>query len=183
MTDALQKVHRPIGFFGLLFISTGSILASADVCRFNLQSLHRDDDTISATGTLCVMTSRDSRSPKQHRDTSDRPTHERRRPFQDWRRWLSTEKFQQFEKKNQLRGGSLGEFLALAAPSDDTKIASAFKPDAIEDQSRLILEKLHTTHRVFRSKSAGPTPRLQPSRRPTLASTAMRQKPDSQRAA
>ncbi len=38
MTDALQKVHRPIGFFGLLFISTDSILASADVCRFNLQT-------------------------------------------------------------------------------------------------------------------------------------------------
>ena len=60
MTEEPQKVHRPIGFFGLLFISTGSILASADVCRFNLQSLHRDDDTISATGTSGVMTSRTS---------------------------------------------------------------------------------------------------------------------------
>ena len=38
MIDELQNVHRPIGFFGLLFISTGSILASADVCRFNLQT-------------------------------------------------------------------------------------------------------------------------------------------------
>ena len=61
MTDALQKAHRPIGFFGLLLISTGSILAPADVCRFNLQGLHRVDDTISATGTSCVMTSRTSR--------------------------------------------------------------------------------------------------------------------------